>query len=132
MITSLHHVSLIASSEEFLRFYNLLGFKEIFKKVRTNDVVVLMEGHGIQLEIFIDSRHPAHPTGMEEPIGLRHFALTVSGSLEDELEELKASFSSTGYALEAGPIMEDWTRVRFCFIKDFDGLPVELRENNRK
>ena len=132
MITSLHHVALIVSSEASLRFYELLGFTEIFRKVRTNDAVVLMEGYGIQLEIFIDPRHPIHPVGMEEPIGLRHFALTVSSSLEKELEELRAAFSTAGYDLEVGPIMEDWTGVRFCFIKDFDGLPVELRENNRK
>ena len=132
MITSLHHVALIVSSEESLRFYELLGFSEIFRKERTNDVVVLMEGHEIQLEIFIDSRHPAHPTGMEEPIGLRHFALSVSGNLGDEIDELRRSFSTAGYDIEVGPIMEDWTGVRFCFIKDFDGLPVELRENNRK
>ena len=132
MITSLHHVAFIVSSEETLRFYELLGFTEIFRKVRTNDVVVLMKGHGIQLEIFIDSRHPTHQIGMEEPIGLRHFALTVTGSLEDEIEELRGSFSTAGYDLDVGPIMEDWTGVRFCFIKDFDGLFVELRENNRK
>ena len=132
MITSLHHVALIVSSEESLRFYELLDFTEIFRKVRTNDVVVLMKGHGIQLEIFIDSRHPAHISGMEEPIGLRHFALTVSGNLEDEISELRRSFANEGLDLEVGPIMEDWTGVRFCFIKDFDGLPVELRENNRK
>ena len=132
MITFLHHVALIVSSEKSLRFYELLGFAEIFRKARTNDVVVLMEGQGIQLEIFIDSRHPVHPSRLEEPIGLRHFALTVSGNLEDEIEELRGTFSSVGYKFEVGPIMEDWTGVRFCFIKDFDGLPVELRENNRK
>ena len=132
MITSLHHVALIVSSEESLRFYELLGFTKVFRKVRANDVVVLMEGHGIQLEIFIDSRHPVHSTGMEEPVGLRHFALTVSGNLEDELEELSRSFINEGHVLEVGPNMEDWTGVRFCFIKDFDGLSVELRENNRK
>ena len=132
MITTLHHVALIVSSEESLRFYELLGFTEIFRNIRTNDVVVLMKGHEIQLEIFIDSRHPVHTSGMEEPIGLRHFALKVSGDLEDEIEELRAAFSSAGYELEAGPVMKDWTGVRFCFIKDFDGLSVELRENNRK
>ena len=132
MIESLHHAALIVSSLGSLRFYELLGFAEIFRKVRTYDAVVLMEGHGIQLEIFIDSRHPAHISGMEEPIELRHFALTVSGSLEDEIEELRRPFANEGYVLEVGPIMEDWTGVRFCFIKDFDGLNVELRENNRK
>lgn len=131
MLTALHHVALIVSSERSLRFYELLGFSEVFRKERTNDVIVLMEGHGFQLEIFIDSRHPSHPEGTEEPIGLRHFAIAVMGSLEDEIEELRCAFSSAGYELQVGPIIKDWTGVRFCFIKDFDGLSIEFRENKR-
>ena len=42
--------------------------------------------------------------------------------LEDEVERLKIE------GIEIGPIMEDWTGVRFCFIKDYDGLLVELHE----
>ena len=132
MITSFHHAALIVSSEESLRFYELLGFSEIYRRTRANDVVVLMEWHDMQLEIFIDSRHPVHQTGIEEPRGLRHFALTVVDKLEDELNELRGMFTVAGYELEVGPIMEDWTGVKFCFVKDFDGLPIELRENNRK
>ena len=125
---TVHHIALIVSSESSLQFYRLLGFQETFRKVRKDDTVVLMDGHGIQLEIFIDPRHPQHPSGMNEPIGLRHFALMVDGRLEDEIERLKSVFSCAGFDIEFGTIMEDWTGVRFCFMKDFDGVNIELRE----
>ena len=128
MIEALHHVAIIISSEDCLEFYRLLGFTEVFRKARKYDTAVLMAGFGIELEIFIDSRHPGHTDGMDEPIGLRHFALRVFGTLEDEIERLKKTFEDAGEELQVGPIVNDWTDVRFCFIRDFDGLSIELRE----
>ena len=96
-----------------------MGFQETFRKKRKHDTAVLMDGYGLQLEVFIDPSHPKR--GEQEPIGLRHFALRVD-SLEAEIERLKAG------DIEVGPIMEDWTGVRFCFVKDYDGLLVELHE----
>ena len=78
-----------------------------------------MDGYGLQLEMFIDPNHPER--GEQEPIGLRHFALRVE-KLEDEIERLRAE------GVEIGPIMDDWTGVRFCFIKDYDEMMVELHE----
>lgn len=43
--------------------------------LRVNDTIVLMDGYGIQLELFIDSRHPK--TLEIEPLGVRHLALKV-------------------------------------------------------
>ena len=128
MIEALHHVAIIISSDDSLRFYELLGFTEVFRKARKYDTAVLMSGYGIELEIFIDSRHPGHTDGMDEPIGLRHFALRVFGTLEDEIERLRERFRAAGVELECGPIVNDWTGTRFCFIRDFDGLSIELRE----
>lgn len=119
MITGLHHIALIVSCERSLDFYRLLGFTETFRKKRKYDTAVLLDGHGLELEVFIDPSHPSHPE--TEPIGLRHFALRVDG-LEEEIERLKSE------GIEVGPVMEDWTGVRFCFIKDFDGLTIELHE----
>jgi hypothetical protein len=30
--------------------------------------------------------------------------------------------------VESGPIMKDWVDVKFCFIADPDGWPVQLHE----
>ncbi len=119
MITAVHHIAIIVSSEESLAFYRLLGFTETFRKKRKYDTAVLMQGYGLELEIFIDPSHT--PPTSPEPLGLRHFALRVD-SLETEIDRLKSE------GIEIGPVMEDWTGVRFCFIKDYDGLLVELHE----
>lgn len=124
MITAVHHIAIIVSSERSLDFYRLLGFQETFRKKRKYDTAVLMDGYGMQLEVFIDPNHPSHISGSDEPIGLRHFALKV-GKIEDEIERLRAESTEV---IDVGPIMEDWTGVRFCFVKDFDGLSIELHE----
>ena len=117
MITGIHHVSIIVSSEESIRFYSKLGFREYKRIERKYDTVVLMYAHGIGVEIFIDPTHPPRAIKPEN-LGLRQLSLRVD-KLEDTLEELK---------LEAGPIMNDWVGVRFCFVADPDGLPIQLHE----
>jgi glyoxylase I family protein len=78
-----------------------------------------MDGYGIQLELFIDSRHSKN---LEiEPIGFRHLALKVD-NIERTIKELGISFSAVG------EIMKDWTGISFCFIKDPDDLIIELHE----
>lgn len=126
MITQVHHIALIVSSDRCLEFYKLLGFKESFRKERKYDTAVLMYGHGMQLEIFVDSNHPnRYEYGDVEPTGLRHFALQVDGTLEDEMERLK---EESAEELNFGPIMNDWRGVRFVFVKDPDGAVIELHE----
>lgn len=114
MIVGVHHFSLIASSEDSVSFYEKLGFKEYRRVERKFDTVVLLNGHGIGLEIYIDPSHP--PREYPESLGPRHLSLRVD-NVERTVEEL---------GLEAGPIMTDWVGVKFCFIADPDGWPVQL------
>ena len=116
MIVGVHHYSLIASSEASVCFYSSLGFREHQRIERKYDTVVLLNGHGIGLEIYIDPSHPHRER--PEPLGPRHLSLRVD-NVEKTVEEL---------GLEAGPIMTDWTGERFCFVADPDGLPVQLHE----
>lgn len=81
-----------------------------------------MDGCGVQMEFFIDPGHEKHPE--QEPIGLRHFALEVD-NLEEEIARL---LNESHDEIEVGPIMNDWIGERFCHIKDYDGLVVELHE----
>ena len=117
MITGVHHFAIIASSEASVDFYKKLGFRETYRRERTYDTVVLLEGYGIQLEIFVDPNHPERATNPEN-IGIRHLALKVD-KIEDTVAEL---------GLEIGPIMNDWVGVRFAYTADPDGLPIELHE----
>lgn len=116
MIVGLHHFSIISSSEESVAFYEKLGFREYKRVERRYDTVVLLNGHGVGLEIYIDPSHPSRER--PEPLGVRNLSMRV-----DKIEETVAELG-----LEAGPIMTDWTGVRFCFVADPDGLPVQLHD----
>lgn len=116
MIVGMHHFSIIASTEASISFYTKLGFREYKRVERRMDTVVLLNGHGIGLEIYIDPTHP--PRERPEPLGPRHLSLRV--------DDVEATVRELG--IEAGPIMTDWVDVRFCFIADPDGWPVQLHE----
>ncbi len=121
MIKSVHHIAIIVSSEESLQFYRILGFQETFRLNRDYDTVVLMDNGSVELNVFIDSTHPSRPVDKELPIGVRHFALKVD-SLDNEIERLKSQ------DITVGNIGLDWRGQRYCFIRDYDGIIVELHE----
>ncbi len=116
MITGIHHIALIVSSEESIDFYKRLGFKEIYRNNRFYDTVVLLLGCGIELELFIDSSHP--PRSKPEPLGLRHISFRV-----DRIEEVLYELGMTPKKVSL-----DWIGRRYCNITDPDGNPVELHE----
>ena len=117
MITGVHHFSVIAPEEKSVQFYTKLGFTEYKRILRKYDTVVLMNGHGMGLEIFIDPNHPPRAT-QPENIGLRHLALRV--------DKIEATAEKLG--LQIGPIMTDWAGIKFSFVADPDGLPIQLHE----
>ena len=116
MIQGLHHIAIIVSSEESLGFYGKLGFKETERFVREKDTIVFMTGYGVVLEIFIDPTRPVRVTD-PEAMGLRHLALMVD-NVRGTLIEL---------GMEAEPIRTIGGKS-FTFMKDPDGLPIELHE----
>lgn len=111
----LDHIALIVSSEESLKFYQKLGFKETNRFERSYDTVVFMENNGIVLEIFIDPNHPKRVNAPEAK-GLRHVAFTVE-SLDEVMK-----------IVECEEIRTDWFGRKFTFTKDPDGQPIELKE----
>ena len=116
MIIGVHHLSIIASSEETVLFYKKLGFKEYKRIERRYDTVVILDGYGIGMEIYVDPTHP--PRERPEPLGLRHLSLRVD-KIENTVKELK---------LENGIIVQDWVGVNYCFINDPDGNVIQLHE----
>lgn len=118
MITGFHHIALLISSEDCLDFYKKLGFTENYRLQRKADIVVLLEGYGMQLEVFVDSRHPERVLDLTEPLGTRYFALQVD-ELEATLEQLKLEHTEIGL---------DWQGIKYCYIQDPDGNQLELHE----
>ena len=68
MVQGIHHFAIIASSEESVRFYTKLGFRETYRRERKYDTVVLLEGYGIQIEMFVDPNHPDRATNPENTV----------------------------------------------------------------
>ena len=116
MITGLDHIAIIVSAEAGIEFYTGLGFIEEERYDRGYDTIVYMKGYGIILEIYVDATHPQRITN-PEAMGLRHLALRAD-HLEQTIREL---------GVDAEPIREKDGR-RYTFIKDPDGLPIELYE----
>ena len=116
MILGLDHIAIICSSEQSIDFYKHLGFEETSREDRGYDILVFLKGFGFTLEVFIDLTHPPR-VDRPEAMGLRHLALWVD-SVEDTLKNLE---------INVEPI-----RIRegkhFTFLKDSDGLPIELHE----
>ena len=115
----LDHIALIVSSEECLKFYEKLGFKENKRIERRYDTVVFMKNETILLEVFIDPNHPAR-ISTPETMGLRHIAFVV------------ANLEETMMGVECEEIRTDWFGRRFTFTKDPDGQPIELKEKNHR
>ena len=113
MVQGLDHIALIVSSEDSLRFYEKLGFRETERFERSYDIVVFMTCGNITLEIFVDPNHPERVNSPEAK-GLRHVAVTV-----DKIEDLN---------MEIEEIRTDWFGRRFTFLNDPDGLPIEIKE----
>ena len=116
MIQGIHHIALIVSSEDSITFYKQLGFDEFKRIERQYDTVVLMRGHGVGLEIFVDAKHL--PRSHPEPLGLRHMALQV-----DDIENLVRTMES-----DTDSIKMDWLGEKYCLLADPDGNVIELHE----
>ena len=120
MIQGIDHIAIIVSTENSISFYEKLGFVVIHRIKRNYDEVVFMTSMGVMLEIFVDENHPER-LSTPETLGLRHLAFKVD-DIEETIEELKLK------DIEAEPVKQDWYGQKFTFIKDPDGLPIELKE----
>lgn len=118
MIKRLHHTAIIVSSEAGVVFYKALGFMEESRIDRGYDQIVWMNGYGEKLELFIDSTHPARVSN-PEALGLRHLAFEVD-DVDAERERLKQ--------FNPEPIKLKDNGKKVFFVKDPDGLPIEIRD----
>lgn len=117
MIKKLHHIAIIVSSESGVEFYKFLGFDEESRIDRGYDKIVFLVGYGVKLEIFIDNTHPSRVTN-PEALGLRHLAFEA-----DDVDYVWRNVKK--YNPEPIRIKENGKKV--FFVKDPDGLPIEIR-----
>ena len=116
----LDHIEIIASDyQKALAFYGILGFQEIERVNRPFDIMGMLECDGVWIELF----EKAAPARLTEPeaLGLRHIAFATD-DLDKKLEQLHQN------GIETEAIRTDPHGRRFTFLKDPDGLPIEIKE----
>ena len=124
MIAGLHHIAILASDKKrTVCFYEALGFRvrECHVRPERKDEIVFMEQCGITLELFVSAGNPMRISN-PEAYGLRHLALRT-----DDVQVVREKLIAAGYDPE--PIRTDTFNGRkLFFVKDPDGLPIELHE----
>ena len=125
MIKGVHHIAILCSDRErALAFYcDGLGFsvERAHKRPERGDEIIMLYGYGVTLELFVSKANPPRVTA-PEAYGLRHLALWT-----DDVEKTAAKLFEKGFCPE--PLRRDtFTGEKMTFVKDPDGLPIELHE----
>lgn len=124
MMTGLHHIAILASDRAAsLAFYEALGFRIVscHPRPERQDEIIFLAQAGVTLELFISRGNPARLSG-PEAYGLRHVAFRVT-----DATAMREMLIARGYSLE--PLRRDaLTGETMFFVKDPDGLPVEVHE----
>jgi len=126
MFNRIHHIAIIcADYEKSKDFYvNKLGFTvlaEVYRAERKSYKLDLAVNGIYQIELFSFENPPVRPSRPEAQ-GLRHLAFEVD-DIEQEIARLNRHHITTE------PIrVDEFTKKRFTFFADPDGLPLELYE----
>jgi glyoxylase I family protein len=122
----IHHIAIICSNYEvskdfYVRILGLTPLQEVYREERDSYKLDLEVNGHYQIELFSFPNSPARPS-YPEAAGLRHLAFEV-----DDIEE--AVRHLTVMQVEVEDIRIDpWTRKKFTFFADPDGMPIELYE----
>ncbi|MFI8688017.1 VOC family protein [Rossellomorea sp. NPDC077527] len=122
----IHHIAIICSdyarSKDF--YVNKLGFRvkqEIYREERDSYKLDLTLNGEYILELFSFPEAPVRPS-YPEAQGLRHLAFEV-----EDIEGTVLGLNQKGIETEKIRI-DPFTRKKFTFFEDPDGLPLELYE----
>lgn len=127
MLKKIHHLAIICSNYEKSKdFYvNKLGFEiqaEVYREARDSYKLDLTLNGNYIIELF-SFPNPPPRASRPEACGLRHLAFEV-----DDIEEAKLNLEIKGIISE--PIrIDEFTKRKFTFFDDPDGLPLEIYEN---
>ena len=126
---NIHHIAIsVKDAEKSANFYkDNFGFKEInrFTKPGWDGSAIILELEGMQLEIFQfkDSIDKKDDLSDLKVIGLKHIGIQVD-SVNKKYEELKKK------GVNIDEPIKGTTCAWFCFLRDLNGIPIELYEGN--
>lgn len=130
-----HHTSIsVRNLDKSLAFYELLGYQEVHRYNEADgsmSIVHLRLGSPF-LEIFAYKKNENQPVldyefGNDlDRVGIKHIALATQ-----DIEACLADLKSLGLADDNTKITYGRTKVSYFFIKDPDGMWVELVKDDR-
>ncbi|WP_312469747.1 VOC family protein [Neobacillus sp.] len=125
-LTKIHHIAIICSdyqkSKDF--YVQILGMKpvqEVYREDRDSYKLDLEVNGYYQIELFSFPNPPERPN-YPEAVGLRHLALEI-----EDIEEAVSYLKGQQIKVEAIRV-DPFTKKKFTFFADPDGLPIELYE----
>jgi glyoxylase I family protein len=125
-LTKIHHIAIIcADYQKSKDFYvQILGMKpvqEVYREDRDSYKPNLEVNGYYQIELFSFPNPPERPS-YPEAVGLRHLALEV-----EDIDEAVSYLTEQQIKVEAIRV-DPFTKKKFTFFADPDGLPIELYE----
>lgn len=133
---SIHHIAIsVRDSLRSEEFYSFFGFKKVHRweaNDKSLQIVHLKNNEGVILELFCyasPQNAPTHTasTNTDLPIiGVKHFGLRV-----DSIEEAREKIKERGIMIVTD-ITKGRTGPLYFFIKDPDGILVEIMQDDRK
>lgn len=132
---SFHHSAIsVSNAEKSLNFYMLFGFKKVAEWRAPDNLFTItnLRNDDVLLELFCYSSPqtpPQHSLSLENDLptlGIKHFGLKV-----DSIDKSISDLEDKGIEVLHKDINEDRSGINYFFVKDPDGILVEVVEDNR-
>ena len=126
LLKRVHHIAIICtdyavSKKFYTEVLGLTVIREIYREARQSYKLDLALNGEYIIELFSFPSPPSRPSH-PEAAGLRHLAFAV-----EDIDAAVSLLSAKGVVLE-NIRTDEFTRKRFTFFSDPDGLPIELYE----
>ncbi len=132
----IHHIAIsVKDAQRSEDFYSFFGFNKVHRweaEDKSLQIVHLKNNEGVILELFCYTAPqdaPAHTASTKTDlpvIGVKHFGLRV-----ESIEEAKKAIEKQGITIVT-EITKGRTGPLYFFIKDPDGILVEIMQDDRK
>ncbi len=143
MVKSIAHIGFsVIDLEESISFYcDILGFKEIDRKEFSGEYLDnILAGKDVELDAvflqakdnsstieLLDFKKPQNSYGDDVPFfqtGLNHFCVSV-----ENIDSIYEKLLANNYKMNSPPLLSPDKQVKICFVREPNGILVELIEH---